>query len=228
MRYLRTAVFVLFILNSFSYALTYDQVGTRKRALKDYGSAEISSVGMVEEIYSFRCDIKGWPPIIGKDVPVRIAGLQLPDIVVQQGGTNEFFQQEVIRFTEAFLKGTQKIELINIRRGKDFCLVANAIVDSNSLADILIEKGFAKKEDKTQVAAKPQIQKITTIKTQASHENQTPVPEDITWVASSNSKIFHSSACSFAKRMKKDTTIQFPTRNKAVETGRRPCKSCKP
>ena len=217
---LKIAIAAICIFSSFSSATTYDQVGTRKRDLKNYGGAKVSKVHKGEEVYSFRCDVRGWPAIIGENVPVRIAGVQLPDIVTEEGAPNKFFQRQAIKFLNAYLKDAKNIELENIRRGKDFCLVADVIADSNSIAEVLIEKGFAKKLDKTKSIKKPNIKKAIEIK---------PTPtENTTWIASSDSKVFHKSTCSFAKRMKKDKTIQFPTRQKAIETGRRPCKSCKP
>jgi endonuclease YncB( thermonuclease family) len=217
---LKTALAVVCIYSSLSFAFTYDQVGTRKRDLKNYGDAKVSKVFNGEEVYSFRCDVKGWPAIIGQDVPVRIAGLELPGIVAQQPAPNKFFELQTVKFLNDYLKDAKTIELKNILRGKDFCLVADVIADSNSLADILIKKGFAKKIDKAKSINKPNIKKVIEIKATA--------PENIIWVASKNSKIFHRSTCSFAKRMKKGTVIQFPTREKAIETGRRPCKTCKP
>ncbi|MCF7956689.1 MAG: thermonuclease family protein [Phycisphaerae bacterium] len=217
---LKTAFVVACIYTSFSLAQTYDQVGTRKRDMKNYGTAIVSKVYDGEEVYSFRCDVKGWPAIIGEDVPVRIAGLELPYIVAEQPAPNQFFERQTIRFLNDFLKDAKTMELKNIRRGKDFCLVADVIADSNSVAEALIEKGFAKKADNSNPKIKPNIKKVIEIKATA--------PKNIIWVASKNSKVFHRSTCTFAKRMKKGTAIQFPTREKAIETGRRPCKTCKP
>jgi micrococcal nuclease len=217
---LKTVIAAVCICSSLSFAQTYDQVGTRARDLKNYGGAKVTKVHKGEDVYSFRCDIKGWPAIIGSDVPVCIAGVQLPNIVAADGKPNKFFEQQAMKFVDDYLMRVKVIELANIRRGEDFCLVADVIADSNSLAEVLIEKGFAKKLDKTKSINKPSIKNIAEIKI--------PVAENTTWVASASSKVFHKSSCSSAKRMNKDKTIQFPTRQKAIETGRRPCKSCKP
>lgn len=220
MSHLKIVIVVLCIYTSFSLANTFDQVGTRKRDLKNYGDAKVTKVYKGEDVYSFRCDVKDWPAIIGQDVPVRVAGVELPGIVAQQPAPNKFFERQTVKFLNDFLKDAKTIELKNIRRGKDFCLVADVIADSNSLADVLIKKGFAKRTDKTILRVKPNIKKVI--------ETKILAPENTTWLASSNSKVFHTSKCSFAKRMKKGTAIQFPTREKAIETGRRPCKTCKP
>ena len=217
---LKTAFAILCIYTSFSFAQTYDQVGKVGRDLKNYGGAKVYKVYKGEEVYSFRCDVKGWPAIIGRDIPVRVAGVQAPDIVAGQKIANKFFQVQTIKFLNEFLSTAKNVELKNIRRGKDFCLVADVIADSNSVADLLIEKGFAKRIEKTKSISKAAIKRTVEIKA--------PAAEHITYVASSNSKVFHKSTCSSVKRMKKSTLITFPTRQKAIETGRRPCKTCKP
>lgn len=214
--------------SSFSFALTYDQVVAPEIKVKTYGGAQVSAIGKVQEAYSFRCDIKGWPAIIGEDICVRVAGLQFPDIVIEQGASNKFFQQQTMKFLADFLKNKKKVHLTNIRRGKDFCLVADVIADANSLAEVLIKKGLAQKAKK--IDARETAKTIAAFQTQtnATSNKQSQAVVNITWVASSNSKIFHKSTCSTAKRLKKSTAIKFPTRQKAIETGRRPCKNCKP
>ncbi len=48
------------------------------------------------------------------------------------------------------------------------------------------------------------------------------------FVASKNSKVFHKSNCSSAKRIKPGNLVTYGTRGKATEAGKRPCKICKP
>ncbi|NIP24639.1 MAG: hypothetical protein GWN67_09960 [Phycisphaerae bacterium] len=48
------------------------------------------------------------------------------------------------------------------------------------------------------------------------------------FVASKNSKVFHKSTCSSAKRIKPGNLVSYGTREKAAEAGKRPCKICKP
>ena len=106
---LKIAIAAICIFSSFSFATTYDQVGTRKRDLKNYGAASVSKVYKGQDVYSFRCDVRGWPAIIGENVPVRIAGVQLPDIVAEQGAPNKFFQVQTIKFLNGFLEGAKKV-----------------------------------------------------------------------------------------------------------------------
>lgn len=48
------------------------------------------------------------------------------------------------------------------------------------------------------------------------------------YVASRKSEVFHVVPCSHANRIKPSNRIYFETRKEAIESGRRPCKRCKP
>ena len=48
------------------------------------------------------------------------------------------------------------------------------------------------------------------------------------FVASKNSKVFHKPDCPFAQQILPKNLVSFGTRNEAIDSGRRPCKSCNP
>lgn len=48
------------------------------------------------------------------------------------------------------------------------------------------------------------------------------------FVASKNSKVFHKPGCPFAQQILPKNLVSFSTRDEAVASGRRPCKSCYP
>jgi len=48
------------------------------------------------------------------------------------------------------------------------------------------------------------------------------------YVASKNSKVFHRSDCSSAKRIKPENIIYYKTRAQALKDSKRPCSRCKP
>jgi len=48
------------------------------------------------------------------------------------------------------------------------------------------------------------------------------------YVASKNSKVFHKMNCSHARRISQKNKVTFKTKNEAVQSGRHPCKTCKP
>ena len=48
------------------------------------------------------------------------------------------------------------------------------------------------------------------------------------YVASKNSRVFHRPDCKWAKRISPKNLIGFKSREEAIKSGRRPCKSCRP
>ena len=50
----------------------------------------------------------------------------------------------------------------------------------------------------------------------------------IIYVTSKNSKVFHKSDCSFARRIKAENLISYTSREQAVQMGKKPCSICKP
>jgi len=48
------------------------------------------------------------------------------------------------------------------------------------------------------------------------------------YVASQRSKVFHRPDCVWAKKIAPHNLVEFSSRAKAIASGRRPCKACKP
>ncbi|MHC5179710.1 MAG: Ada metal-binding domain-containing protein, partial [Planctomycetota bacterium] len=107
----------------------------------------------------------------------------------------------------------KQILLKDIRRGEQFCLVADVQVDGKDLCDLLIEKKLAQKV--VQVPLSGKTAPATTA-------------EKSGYVATRSSKIYHRTTCMHAKRMDASKAISFAQREDAEKTGRRPCKTCKP
>jgi len=59
-------------------------------------------------------------------------------------------------------------------------------------------------------------------------KKQTIPPAKSIFVASKNSRIFHRPDCGHVKNITPQNLVKFPGRAGAVQTGRRPCKTCKP
>lgn len=55
-----------------------------------------------------------------------------------------------------------------------------------------------------------------------------PTTAKYNYVASKNSKVFHKSDCRWVKRIKPTNLVTYSTRAKAIDAGKRPCKTCKP
>ena len=91
---------------------------------------------------TIRFNLPGYPPIAGKDIRVRVNGIDTPEI--KGKCKKEKYEARQARDMVAdILKGAEKITLKNMKRGKYFRIAADIIIDGESLGDILVEAGVA-------------------------------------------------------------------------------------
>jgi len=110
---------------------------------KSYGMIAVERVISIYDADTFRVDIAGYPPIIGERMPIRVSGIDAPELrgkCQQEKGR----AREAKQFTVAALRSAQTIELHNMQRGKYFRILADVYVDGSSLADLLISTGHAR------------------------------------------------------------------------------------
>lgn len=96
-------------------------------AWENYGTLIVSRVRSVYDGDTFRVDIDGLPPLIGVDMPVRIAGIDCPEMRGKDAD-----KEAAIAARDALrdlLDNADLIELRNVRRGKYFRIVADVFVD---------------------------------------------------------------------------------------------------
>ena len=110
-----------------------------------YGNVQVNEVRRVVDGDTFRCDINGWPDVIGKDVPIRIAGIDTPELKADSQ-TERRLAENARRMTLDTLKGAGHIELRNVRRGKYFRIVGEVWVDGISLGEKLVSAGLAEQK----------------------------------------------------------------------------------
>jgi len=168
----------------------------------------------------YKRQIKAWPAVIGEDITVRIDGVGPPLIVTSGGMPNKFFKSQLNKYLEIMFAEAQGVRLENIKRGRSFSIVADVIVDSNSVADLLIGEGLARRYVEGEEA------RIGT--GQLSEQIQATAANEAVYVASKNSKIFHRPGCRYAKIISAENLVRFDSKGAAVQTGRRPCKTCNP
>lgn len=93
---------------------------------------------------TFRADINGWPDIIGKDMPIRIRGIDAPEI--RGACPNErVLAQMAKQYLADHLADAKTIELSDIERGSFFRLVATVIVDGVDIGDSIRSAGLARR-----------------------------------------------------------------------------------
>jgi micrococcal nuclease len=180
-----------------------------------YGSVIADKVISVDDNLVIRCDIKQWPAIIGKGIGVRINGISpLPTAGKAKNKKN---RAEAKKFTADTLAAAKIVILTNIKRGRDFSIVADVIADGVNLAGVLTKKNLA-----------------LTIIDNANDQQKTDTAEEIVideipdYLASKNSKVFHYKTCRQGATISEKNIVRFENKNAVIQTGRRPCEICKP
>jgi lysophospholipase L1-like esterase len=102
--------------------------------------------------------------------------------------------------------------------------IYNVDLTEKSLALFLISKGMGPHN------LSPEKQKSLTFeKGQSSKDGSArQATQAGTYIASKGSKVFHTANCRFVATMSQKNKLTFPTRESAVQTGRRPCMRCNP
>lgn len=91
---------------------------------------------------TFRTNIPAYSKIVGRNIPIRIANIDTPEIK----GKCKYEKKLAIKarnFTKKHLNSALKIRLNNIKRGKYFRIIANVKVDDQDLGDMLLSEGLA-------------------------------------------------------------------------------------
>ena len=189
---------------------------------QSYGAAAVSRLVRIDANGTLFCDIDDFPPVIGKNIPVTLEGVEIP--------ADGAVDKDVIAFLEKTLTpkapaAAPAIVLKNIRRGQTFCLIADIEIDGKDLARMLIDNGLARRIIRLAADEHPAVSPASSAPAAApSKSSAAPA----SYVAAKSSKIFHLSTCPHAKRLNQATALTFPTRQAAEQNGRRPCKTCNP
>lgn len=189
---------------------------------KNYGDAVVSKVVTVKDGFTFYCDIKGWPPVIGKDIPVKIKSL-IPTIIKNDPEKTNQPQKDPKKFIEAALAKAKVVKLKKIKRGPTFSLLADVYVDEKSLGSLLIENGLARKY----IHARKGLP-VTAATKPVKGKGKDAAVVEAPYVASKKSKVFHLPGCRFAKTISPENMVSFENKKVALETGRRSCRKCQP
>ena len=117
--------------------------GTKARKPECYGDAIVTKVTSVYDGDTFRCNIKEYPPIIGENIPIRIKGIDTPELRDKRKEVKEL-AYKARDFTVRKLRIARVVKLKNMERGKYFRILAEVEVDGNSLGQQLLANGLAK------------------------------------------------------------------------------------
>ena len=109
-----------------------------------YGVAIVSKVISVYDGDTFRVNIDSLPPIVGKNIAIRLEGVDTPEIK----GKCQYEKDlalEARDFVRKKLFNAKEIKLNDLQRGKYFRVVAKVFIDGVSLEKELLDKGLAYK-----------------------------------------------------------------------------------
>ena len=121
-------------------------LNSHAQSLKDIKFDDMS-VEKVTSIYdgdTFRANIKGYPKIIGYRVPIRVNGIDTPELRAKCVKEKQL-ARAAKQITVKLLRSANTIVLKNVKRGKYFRIIADVYVDGKLLSDELLEKGVAVK-----------------------------------------------------------------------------------
>jgi endonuclease YncB( thermonuclease family) len=117
-------------------------LSTTAQAAPQYGTVTVSKVISVYDGDTFRVNIDSLPPIVGKNIPIRVNGVDTPEI----RGKCQYEKDlalEARDFVRSKLANAKEIKLTNLQRGKYFRVVANVLVDGVSLEQELLDNKLA-------------------------------------------------------------------------------------
>ena len=112
------------------------------QAATEYGTAIVSKVISVYDGDTFRVDIDSLPPIVGKNIPIRLNGVDTPEI----RGKCQYEKDLAIKardFVRNKLANAKEIRLTKLQRGKYFRVVADVMIDGVSLEQELLDNALA-------------------------------------------------------------------------------------
>lgn len=119
--------------------LLISQLGFAKEQI--YGDVTVDKVTTIYDGDTFYVTIKKWPEIIGKNVAVRVKGVDTPEL--KGACYKEILKaRDAKKFTVQLIRSAKKVELRNMSRDKYFRIAADVYLDKQNLADALIKQGF--------------------------------------------------------------------------------------
>ena len=131
-------------INKFFLISTLLSLSVNIQAAPEYGTAIVSKVISVYDGDTFRVDIDSLPPIVGKNMPIRLNGVDTPEI----RGKCQYEKDLALKardFVRNKLANAKEIKLTRLQRGKYFRVVADVYLDGVSLEQELLENQLAYK-----------------------------------------------------------------------------------
>ena len=122
---------ILFTLNSLLISTTFA-----------YGDVKISKVISVYDGDTVRVNIDSFPDIIGKNIRIRLKGIDAPEI---KGKCKKEIDLAIMArdYLRNAINQSSQIELRNIERGKYFRIVGELYIDGENISNNLLKRKLA-------------------------------------------------------------------------------------
>jgi micrococcal nuclease len=105
-----------------------------------FGDFTVSRVNSIQDGDTFRVDIDDIHPLIGKNIRIRIRGVDSPEMKGRCRAEKKA-AKKARRFLVKQLKTYRKIVLKNSQRGEYFRILADVIVDGENLKEKILNSG---------------------------------------------------------------------------------------
>jgi endonuclease YncB( thermonuclease family) len=86
-------------------------------------------------------NIKGYPPIVGEKISVRVWGVDAPEMR-SLDQTERAYAVEARKFVRKSLQRAKEIRLVRMRRDKYFRILAEVVFDGHDLGEELLKVGL--------------------------------------------------------------------------------------
>lgn len=111
-----------------------------------YGTLSVKEVKRVHDGDTFIADVAGVHPLIGSEIPIRIKGIDAPEIT----DSRPEFKEKAIQARDYLalrLQETWSIQLENVERDKYFRILADVTLDGVDIREELLKANLAKPYD---------------------------------------------------------------------------------
>jgi micrococcal nuclease len=107
-----------------------------------YGDVIVSEVTSIYDGDTFRVNIEGYSDLIGKHIPIRINGIDTPELRTKCAA-EKALARKAKQFSVSQLRSGKEIKLTNMQRGMYFRIIADVMIDGVSLGDLLVKNNYA-------------------------------------------------------------------------------------